>query len=84
MIKTILIVTLIATGGQPPATYREEFDRPIDCKRAAGKALDVYSKAYGYGIYEKGLNFIVPTPTVGRVQIQIDCVEPEKGPLQSN
>jgi hypothetical protein len=83
MIKTILIVTLIAAG-QPPTIYRQAFDRPIDCWRARWDALEVYAKAYGYGDYQKGLNFIIPTPTDNPVQIQVDCVASEKDTSQSN
>jgi len=81
MIKTILVVTLIATG-QPPATYREEFDRPSDCWRARWDAFEVYSKAFGYGVYQKDLNFSAPTHEP--VEIRVDCVASEKDLLQSN
>jgi hypothetical protein len=83
MVKAILIVTLTAAG-QPPATYRAEFDRMVDCGIARNHALEVYTKAYGYGVIQKGLNFILPTagaPT--QVQIQADCIAPEKDQLQS-
>jgi hypothetical protein len=83
MIKTLLIVTLTAVG-QPPATYRAEFDKMINCLGVRSDALMAYEKVYGFGIYPRSSNSDAMPGNESHVQIRAECITPGKDLLHSN